>query len=216
MIYTDSDYDYPTIDRVISIDNNYETIRGEIEETILRYEKLGFSTEQCIEICRDMFGNESIISTDKGFGKEFTRNSYGKVESAKGNSRENEVKQRGIAPTKETKFSIKNEKLENEMDKLGKNVPKKDLKGETIEDRWIAERTDSNKVKDVKIGDLKRFIEDKFEIPVNLGKTPKNAKGIYKVKGEVIRTKIENNLPTISHERVASLSLRVRAPFFCR
>lgn len=51
------------------------------------------------------------------------------------------------------------------------------------------------------IDDIIEMIKESFGIPISTGKvTDRNARGIYKVRPEVIRTRIANNLPTISHE----------------
>ncbi len=151
MIYTDSDYDYPEISKVITFNTNDNRIIDHGKEMLYYAEQQGYKIEEFIGIIKDVYGKEIIQTTTyRNFvSNRQSENSRGKGRNGKENysdSRENEVKQRGIAPTKETKFSIKNEKLEKEMEKLGKNVPKKDLKGETVEDRWVAERTDGNKV----------------------------------------------------------------------
>jgi len=151
LIYTDSDYDYPEISKVITFNTNDNRIIDHGKEMLYYAEQQGYKIEEFIGIIKDVYGKEIIQTTTyRNFvSNRQSENSRGKGRNGKENysdSRENEVKQRGIAPTKETKFSIKNEKLEKEMEKLGKNVPKKDLKGETVEDRWVAERTDGNKV----------------------------------------------------------------------
>ena len=67
--------------------------------------------------------------------------------------------------------------------------------------RWTTERVDGNKDSKVNIADIVKGIRDKFGIPVATGKvTDREATGIYKNKPETIRTRIANNLPTISHE----------------
>ncbi len=67
--------------------------------------------------------------------------------------------------------------------------------------RWTTERVDGNKDSKVNIADIVKGIRDKFGIPVATGKvTDREATGIYKDKPETIRTRIANNLPTISHE----------------
>ena len=51
------------------------------------------------------------------------------------------------------------------------------------------------------IADIVDMIKDSFDIPISTGKvTTPSARGIYKPKAEAIRTRIANNLPTISHE----------------
>ena len=70
-----------------------------------------------------------------------------------------------------------------------------------LENRWATERVEDNKVKGVNIADIVRSISEKFGIPIATGKvTDREASGIYKAKPETIRTRIANNLPTISHE----------------
>ena len=75
------------------------------------------------------------------------------------------------------------------------------------ENRWTTERVntvnDNKKGKDkaVSIADIVNAIREKFDIPVATGKvTIPEASGLYKEKAESIRTRIANNLPTISHE----------------
>ena len=51
------------------------------------------------------------------------------------------------------------------------------------------------------IADIVQMVKDNFGIPISTGKvTDRNARGIYKVQSEAIRTRIANNLPTIEHE----------------
>jgi len=70
-----------------------------------------------------------------------------------------------------------------------------------LENRWATERVEDNKVKGVNIADIVRSISEKFGIPIATSKvTDREASGIYKAKPETIRTRIANNLPTISHE----------------
>ncbi len=78
-------------------------------------------------------------NVDKVVKEKQNSNNIRNKTTSEGNSKNSRKSLKNV-PTKETKFSIKNEKLEKEMEKLGKNVPKKDLKGETIEDRWVTER----------------------------------------------------------------------------
>lgn len=67
--------------------------------------------------------------------------------------------------------------------------------------RWSTERVEGNKNSNVNIADIVKIIRDKFDIPISTGKVTDNkASGIYKEKPEIIRTRIANNLPTISHE----------------
>ncbi len=77
----------------------------------------------------------------------------------------------------------------------------KDIAGNDSTSRWTTERVEGNKDSKVNIADIVKVIRDKFGIPVATGKvTDREASGIYKDKPETIRTRIANNLPTISHE----------------
>lgn len=67
--------------------------------------------------------------------------------------------------------------------------------------RWTAKRVEGGKDNNINIADIVKDIRGKFGIPVATGKvTVPGASGIYKDKPETIRTRITNNLPTISHE----------------
>ncbi len=72
------------------------------------------------------------------------------------------------------------------------------------ENRWNTEKVGTDEKSDgspVNIADIVKKISDKFEIPISTGKVNvKDASGIYKERAEAIRTRITNNLPTISHE----------------
>lgn len=69
------------------------------------------------------------------------------------------------------------------------------------ENRWTAEPTAEKKNTGVTLSDIVKDISGKFGIPIAKGKvTNREASGIYKEKPEVIRTRIQNDLPTISHE----------------
>lgn len=77
----------------------------------------------------------------------------------------------------------------------------KDLSAADDESRWTTDRVEGNKGKGVNLADIVRNISKKFDIPIATGKvTDREASGIYKRKAETIRTRIANNLPTISHE----------------
>lgn len=70
-------------------------------------------------------------------------------------------------------------------------------------DRWstdrVAENTESKST--VSISEIIEQISSEFGIPISTGKvTDREASGIYKEKPETIRTRVSNNLPTISHE----------------
>ena len=76
--------------------------------------------------------------------------------------------------------------------------------------RWMTEhagpaeekkKKPNNKQENLTLSDIIKDISDKFNIPITTGKvTDKAASGIYKETPEAIRTRIANNLPTISHE----------------
>lgn len=77
----------------------------------------------------------------------------------------------------------------------------KDIADNDSVSRWTTERVEKNNDSKVNIADIVKDIRDKFGIPVSTGKvTDHEASGIYKDKPETIRTRIANNLPTISHE----------------
>lgn len=70
-------------------------------------------------------------------------------------------------------------------------------------DRWstdrVADGTESKSA--VSVSEIIEQISTEFGIPISTGKvTDSEASGIYKEKPETIRTRISNNLPTISHE----------------
>lgn len=72
---------------------------------------------------------------------------------------------------------------------------------DSSENRWTTERVNGAKDSNVNIADIVKDIMDKFDIPISTGKvTDREASGIYKERAETIRTRIANNLPTISHE----------------
>lgn len=77
----------------------------------------------------------------------------------------------------------------------------RDLASGDSAERWTTERVEGNEGKGVNLADIVRSISKKFDIPIATGKvTDSEASGIYKRKAETIRTRIANNLPTISHE----------------
>lgn len=70
-------------------------------------------------------------------------------------------------------------------------------------DRWSTDRVDNGKENKsaVSVSEIIEQISSEFGIPISTGKvTDSEASGIYKEKPETIRTRISNNLPTISHE----------------
>ena len=80
----------------------------------------------------------------------------------------------------------------------------KDVSSADHTERWSTERITSERSKSknkVTLSDIVNRIRDNYNIPISTGKvTDREASGIYKEKPEVIRTRIANNLPTISHE----------------
>ena len=77
----------------------------------------------------------------------------------------------------------------------------KDLDTTDDTSRWTAERVEGSKDKGVTLSDIIKKISKEFDIPISSGKvTDREASGIYKNQAEAIRTRISNNLPTISHE----------------
>lgn len=83
-------------------------------------------------------------------------------------------------------------------------VSSKDLDMPSSENRWKAERINTERngtEKDISLSQIVNQIRERFNIPVSSGKvTDREASGIYKTQAEAIRTRISNNLPTISHE----------------
>ena len=70
-------------------------------------------------------------------------------------------------------------------------------------DRWSTDKVDNGKENKsaVSVSEIVEQISTEFGIPISTGKvTDSEASGIYKEKPETIRTRISNNLPTISHE----------------
>ena len=77
----------------------------------------------------------------------------------------------------------------------------KDLDTTDDTSRWTAERVEGSKDKGITLSDIIKKISEEFDIPISSGKvTDREASGIYKTQAEAIRTRISNNLPTISHE----------------
>ena len=69
------------------------------------------------------------------------------------------------------------------------------------EQQWTTKRENKFPKDGRSIGNIVYYIRDAFDIPISSGKVEvPDAKGIYKVNAETIRTKISNDLPTISHE----------------
>lgn len=52
----------------------------------------------------------------------------------------------------------------------------------------------------VKRRDIIKFLDDTLNVPIRTGRFKQKALGIFKIKPEVVRTKIANDLPVISHE----------------
>ena len=77
----------------------------------------------------------------------------------------------------------------------------KDIDAAESASRWTAERIEGGKDKGVTLSNIADEITAKFNIPISSGKVAdREASGIYKKQAEAIRTRISNNLPTISHE----------------
>jgi N12 class adenine-specific DNA methylase len=77
----------------------------------------------------------------------------------------------------------------------------KDIDAAESASRWTAERIEGGKDKGVTLSNIVDEISAKFNIPISSGKVAdREASGIYKKQAEAIRTRISNNLPTISHE----------------
>ena len=84
---------------------------------------------------------------------------------------------------------------------LSESVVYKDIADNDDTSRWTAKRMEGSADNNVNIADIVSSIRNKFGIPIATGKvTDREASGIYKERPETIRTRIANNLPTISHE----------------
>ena len=97
----------------------------------------------------------------------------------------------------------KNAESENPTSKENDNAVRssKDVPGADSKNEWITEPINRDSKKDVTTADIVNMIRKKFGIPVVTGKvTVPNASAIYKETPEVIRSRIANNLPKISHE----------------
>ena len=94
---------------------------------------------------------------------------------------------------------------------LSESVVYKDIADNDKTSRWTTKRIEGNSDNNVNIADIVNSIRDKFNIPIATGKvTDREASGIYKEKPETIRTRIANNLPTISHELGHHLNKKYR------
>ena len=77
----------------------------------------------------------------------------------------------------------------------------RDTAGTDAAERWKTERVNEGEDNNITLAQIVEEIRKRFEIPISTGKvTDRRASGIYKEKAEAIRTRIANNLPTISHE----------------
>ncbi len=86
----------------------------------------------------------------------------------------------------------------SESIKYYRNVIDSDISSRWNTDR-VAENMESKST--VSISEIIEQISSEFGIPISTGKvTDREASGIYKEKPETIRTRVSNNLPTISHE----------------
>lgn len=54
--------------------------------------------------------------------------------------------------------------------------------------------------KTVKRRDIIKFLDEKLNVPIRTGRFKQKALGIFKIKPEVIRSRIANDIPAISHE----------------
>jgi len=59
---------------------------------------------------------------------------------------------------------------------------------------------DNSSTESKTVDDIIKIIEDKIGVPIRTGKFKQKALGIFKVQPEVIRSKVRNDLPVISHE----------------
>ncbi|MEE0898651.1 MAG: hypothetical protein U0L88_13625, partial [Acutalibacteraceae bacterium] len=107
-------------------------------------------------------------------------------------------------------------KLYEELDKADKALEKaianraetikkaKASKAPAAPERWQTEKANRTKGKDFKVkgvSDIVSKLEHDFGIPISSGHiSERNARGIYKVESEAVRTKDLNNLPTALHE----------------
>ena len=60
--------------------------------------------------------------------------------------------------------------------------------------------TGGNTTGTVKRRDIIKFLDDKLNVPIRTGRFKQKALGIFKIKPEVVRTRMANDLPVISHE----------------
>lgn len=66
---------------------------------------------------------------------------------------------------------------------------------------WNKAQNINENAKYTPLHEIRDFIQDKFHIRIDTGKIQqKNALGIFKVKGENIRSQVANDIPTIAHE----------------
>lgn len=65
--------------------------------------------------------------------------------------------------------------------------------------KWKTERVGKER-KAERLSDIVKDIEKKFGIPITKARVVKGANGTYNTHTHAIRTKVENNLPTIAHE----------------
>lgn len=82
---------------------------------------------------------------------------------------------------------------------------------QTIDGRPILPRGDKSTVGDiVKRSDIVENLSKKLDIPLRVGKYGQKAHGIFKVKPEVIRTRLANDVPVIAHEVGHTLDKRFK------
>lgn len=70
----------------------------------------------------------------------------------------------------------------------------------TPDGRPLLPRGDDSTTKVVRRSDIIKDLSKALDIPIRVGKYRYKAHGIFKVKPEVVRTKLANDIPTISHE----------------
>lgn len=148
-------------------------------------------------IVDDEAANDDTVYSDKDISKEEI-----KIEPLARNSAEKAVHSVNASDSVTDSIS-QNGNTVNVNDTQTNEKYSKDIADYSLSaNRWTTERTDkAEKGKGISISEIVDKISKKFDIPISTGKiTDKEASGIYKNRAEAIRTRISNNLPTISHE----------------
>lgn len=90
-----------------------------------------------------------------------------------------------------------------EGDDINKRVSEYVAKSESTErnvNEWSASRDEENKADVKSISDIIKDIRDRFDIPINTGNYRGSHLGQFSERTESIRTRLANDLPTVSHE----------------